>query len=62
MFNGLIIFKINVLVVLDLDNSLLIEYFGFFFRDLFIFFLIVSFVVVIGILIFICLVYYCYFL
>lgn len=62
MFNGLIIIKINVLVVLDLDNSLLIEYFGFFFRDLFIFFLIVSFVVVIGILIFICLVYYCYFL
>lgn len=62
MFNGLIIIKINVLVVLDLDNSLVIEYFGFFFRDLFIFFLIVSFVVVIGILIFICLVYYCYFL
>lgn len=62
MLNGLIIIKINVLVVLDLDNSLLIEYFGFFFRDLFIFFLIVSFVVVIGILIFICLVYYCYFL
>lgn len=62
MFNGLIVIKINVLVVLDLDNSLLIEYFGFFFRDLFIFFLIVSFVVVIGILIFICLVYYCYFL
>lgn len=62
MFNGLIVIKINVLVVLDLDNSLLIEYFGFFFRDLFIFFLIVSFVVVIGIFIFICLVYYCYFL
>lgn len=58
--NGSIITKINVSVVLDSDNSLLTEYSGSPPRDPPIPLLIASSVAAIGILIFICLAYYCH--